>query len=162
MEIICIFSKGMAEGAAAGSATAATATIAAGSEEPSCSSNSSQLCFQWHHHQKSVIDLLDQLWEKQELVDVTLAADGHFIRVHKIVLCASSDYFQVFHSSGLSKKCYLILLYLQDILTDKDHEDKHAIVILKDVEFADLQALVHYLYKVIETTFNSLIVNSLL
>jgi len=36
----------------------------------------------------------------------------------------------------------------QDILTDKDHEDKHAIVILKDVEFADLQALVHYLYKV--------------
>ena len=51
---------------------------------------------------------------------------------------------------------------MQDILTDKDHEDKHAIVILKDVEFADLQALVHYLYKVIETTFNSLIVNSLL
>lgn len=35
------------------------------------------------------------LWQKQQLVDVTLAADGRFVHVHRIVLCASSDYFQV-------------------------------------------------------------------
>lgn len=61
-------------------------------EEPNLSP---QLCLKWHHHHKTLVSLLDVLWEKQELVDVTLAADGKFIDVHKIVLCACSKYFQV-------------------------------------------------------------------
>jgi len=54
-----------------------------------------QLSLQWHHHHKALVSLLDVLWEKQELVDVTLAAEGQYIQVHRIVLCACSNYFKV-------------------------------------------------------------------
>ena len=59
------------------------------------SNSTAKLCLQWHHHHKTLVSLLDTLWQKQELVDVTLATDGKFIHVHRVVLCASSDYFQV-------------------------------------------------------------------
>lgn len=87
-----------------------------------------QLSLQWHHHHKALVSLLDVLWEKQELVDVTLAAEGQYLQVHRIVLCACSSYFK-------------------DVLTEKSNSDKHAIVFLKDVFFHDLKALVHYMYK---------------
>lgn len=54
-----------------------------------------QLSLQWHHHHKALVSLLDVLWEKQELVDVTLAAEGQYLQVHRIVLCACSSYFKV-------------------------------------------------------------------
>jgi len=87
-----------------------------------------QLSLQWHHHHKALVSLLDVLWEKQELVDVTLAAEGQYLQVHRIVLCACSSYFK-------------------DVLTEKSNSDKHAIVFLKDVYYHDLKALVHYMYK---------------
>lgn len=54
-----------------------------------------QLSLQWHQHHNTLVSLLDALWERQELVDVTLAADGQHINVHRIVLCACSKFFQV-------------------------------------------------------------------
>ena len=58
-----------------------------------------QLSLQWHHHHKALVSLLDVLWEKQELVDVTLAAEGQYLQVHRIVLCACSSYFKVTHKN---------------------------------------------------------------
>lgn len=54
------------------------------------------LSLQWHQHHSTIVSLLDNLWERQELVDVTLAAEGQSLCVHRIVLCACSKYFQVF------------------------------------------------------------------
>ncbi|XP_032795384.1 longitudinals lacking protein, isoforms A/B/D/L isoform X1 [Daphnia magna] len=87
-----------------------------------------QLSLQWHQHHNTLVSLLDALWERQELVDVTLAADGQYINVHRIVLCACSKFFQ-------------------DMLTPKGSSDKQVIVFLKDVSYCDLKALVDYMYK---------------
>lgn len=58
---------------------------------------------------------------------MTLAcAEGLSIRAHKVVLSACSSYFQT--------------LFL-------DHPNRHPIVILKDVHFAELRTLVEFMYK---------------
>lgn len=55
---------------------------------------------------------MDALLQKGTLVDVTLAAEGKSIQVHRLVLCACSNYFQVLFVSGdfarLELTCLLI------------------------------------------------------
>merc|ERR1712018_1116709 len=71
---------------------------------------------------------MDTLLEEESLVDVTLSADGQFIRAHRVILSACSPYFrQRFKSSFLN--------------------DKHPVIIMKDVDFDNLKSLVEYMYK---------------
>lgn len=49
----------------------------------------------WTSHQGTVLSMLDLLQSTDSMVDCTLACDGHFIRVHRVVLSACSPYFQV-------------------------------------------------------------------
>ena len=44
---------------------------------------------------KLLVSVLDNLLGKESLVDVTLAAEGRILRVHRLVLCACSQYFEV-------------------------------------------------------------------
>jgi len=87
---------------------------------------SEEFCLRWNNHHNVLVTVLDKLLEKESLVDVTLASEGQFLRVHRLVLCACSQYFEE------------ILSY---------QSDKHAIIFLKDVKFVDLKALVDYMYK---------------
>lgn len=58
--------------------------------------NPGLLPLQWQQHRQTLTSALDLLWQRQELVDVTLAAEGgRSIQVHRVVLCACSEYFQV-------------------------------------------------------------------
>ncbi|XP_057378296.1 longitudinals lacking protein, isoforms A/B/D/L-like [Daphnia carinata] len=82
-------------------------------------------CLRWNNHHRTLIDVLQSLYQEQSFVDVTLAAEGKSIQVHRLVLCAVSPYFQEL----LSNDC-----------------DKQAIIFLKDIPFQHLQALVHYIY----------------
>jgi len=87
---------------------------------------SEEFCLRWNNHHNVLVTVLDKLLEKESLVDVTLASEGQFLRVHRLVLCACSQYFEE------------MLSY---------QSDKHAIIFLKDVKFVDLKALVDYMYK---------------
>jgi hypothetical protein len=49
----------------------------------------------WNDHHPYLIQLVHSLLERESLVDVTLAADGQFIRVHRLILGACSHYFEV-------------------------------------------------------------------
>lgn len=60
------------------------------------------------------------------MVDCTLGAEGKSLQAHKVVLSACSP-------------------YLEDLLTK--HYDKHPILILKDVRFEELKAMVDYMYR---------------
>ncbi|KAJ6640006.1 Protein bric-a-brac 1 [Pseudolycoriella hygida] len=60
------------------------------------------------------------------LVDVTLAAEGRHLQVHKLVLSAYSPYFQLLFTSN---PC------------------QHPIVLLKDVKFNDLKNVVDFMYQ---------------
>jgi len=69
---------------------------------------------------------MNSLLQKELLVDVTLAAEGQFIEVHRLVLCACSQYFE-------------------DMLSR--HKKKQSIIFLNNIRFADVKALVEYMYQ---------------
>lgn len=54
-----------------------------------------EFCLRWNNHHTVLVSVLDKLLEKESLCDVTLAADHKLLRVHRLVLCACSTYFEV-------------------------------------------------------------------
>ena len=53
------------------------------------------MCLKWANHHDALASLLCSQFESKKLVDVTIAAEGMCIQVHRLVLCASSPYFEV-------------------------------------------------------------------
>ena len=72
-----------------------------------------QFCLKWNNHRSTLFSVFDTLLEEESLVDVTLSAEGQFLRAHRVILSACSPYFRVRHS-------LLILIsqlkYLRDYL----------------------------------------------
>uniref|UniRef100_A0AAG5D4C4 BTB domain-containing protein n=1 Tax=Anopheles atroparvus TaxID=41427 RepID=A0AAG5D4C4_ANOAO len=85
-----------------------------------------QFCLRWNNHQSTLISVFDTLLENGTLVDCTLAAEGKFLKAHKVVLSACSPYFATLLSQQY---------------------DKHPIFILKDVKFQELRAMMDYMYR---------------
>ncbi|XP_014207150.1 protein tramtrack, beta isoform isoform X2 [Copidosoma floridanum] len=85
-----------------------------------------QFCLRWNNHQSTLIQNFDTLLESGTLVDCTLAAEGKYLKAHKVVLSACSPYFE-----GLLS----------------EHYDKHPVFILKDVKFKELKAMMEYMYR---------------
>ncbi|XP_031787161.1 longitudinals lacking protein, isoforms H/M/V isoform X14 [Nasonia vitripennis] len=85
-----------------------------------------QFCLRWNNHQSTIIQNFDTLLESGTLVDCTLAAEGKYLKAHKVVLSACSPYFE-----GLLS----------------EHYDKHPVFILKDVKFKELKAMMDYMYR---------------
>ncbi|XP_022652757.1 protein tramtrack, beta isoform-like [Varroa jacobsoni] len=85
-----------------------------------------QFCLKWNNHQSNMLSIFDQLLSSEHFVDVTLACDGLSVRAHKMVLSACSPFFQ---SLFIQNPC------------------EHPIVILKDIRFVDLKALVQFMYR---------------
>ena len=54
-----------------------------------------EFCLRWNNHHSTLVTVLDKLLERETFVDVILAAEGQFIKVHRVVLCACSQYFEV-------------------------------------------------------------------
>lgn len=54
-----------------------------------------QFCLRWNNHQNTLISVFDTLLEGEILVDCTLAAEGKFLKAHKVVLSACSPFFSV-------------------------------------------------------------------
>ncbi|XP_046992616.1 longitudinals lacking protein, isoforms F/I/K/T isoform X8 [Schistocerca americana] len=85
-----------------------------------------QFCLRWNNHQSTLVAVFDTLLESGTLVDCTLAAEGQYLKAHKVVLSACSPYFELLLSQ---------------------HYEKHPIVILKDVKFQELKAMMDYMYR---------------
>lgn len=60
-----------------------------------------EFCLKWKNHHHVLISLLDKLLENESMCDVTLAAEQQFLKVHRIVVCACSSYFEVCHYKTL-------------------------------------------------------------
>nr|CAD7447076.1 unnamed protein product [Timema bartmani] len=85
-----------------------------------------QYCLRWKYHHNNLQVMFSQLLERESFCDVTLACEGKTLRAHKVVLSACSTYFDMIFSQ---------------------YEEKNPIVILKDVKFSDIKALVEFMYK---------------
>ncbi|XP_045105552.1 uncharacterized protein LOC123501022 [Portunus trituberculatus] len=83
------------------------------------------LSLKWNNHLTVLFNTLSSLHKKDLYSDVTLACGGQFFPVHKLVLSACSEFFEeLFKQTPCS----------------------HPVVILKDIQVGDLEALLSYMY----------------
>ncbi|CAH0715245.1 unnamed protein product, partial [Brenthis ino] len=82
-------------------------------------------CLRWNNYQSSITSAFENLRDDEDFVDVTLACDGKSLKAHRVVLSACSPYFR-------------------ELL--KSTPCKHPVIVLQDVAFADLLALVEFIY----------------
>ncbi|XP_033208472.1 longitudinals lacking protein, isoforms H/M/V-like isoform X1 [Belonocnema kinseyi] len=87
---------------------------------------SSQICLKWNSFLNNIATNFESLWEEEGLVDVTLASDGQCLTAHKVILSASSPFF---------KKVF------------QTNPCQHPVIILQDVHFSELEALLIFIYK---------------
>ncbi|XP_034841292.1 protein tramtrack, beta isoform isoform X2 [Maniola hyperantus] len=85
-----------------------------------------RFCLRWNNHQTNMLSVFDQLLHAETFTDVTLAVEGQLLKAHKMVLSACSPYFQA--------------LFV-------NHQEKHPIVILKDVPYTDMKSLLDFMYR---------------
>ncbi|CAL4064351.1 unnamed protein product [Meganyctiphanes norvegica] len=83
------------------------------------------LSLRWNNHRASFLHILSVLRTKDSYSDVTLACEGHFYAVHKFVLSTCSDYF---------------------VEMIEKTPCKHPVIVLKDIQKCDLEALLNYMY----------------
>lgn len=89
--------------------------------------NASQaFCLRWNNYQSNLTAIFEQLFQNEQFVDVTLCCEGSSIKAHKMVLSACSPYFQSLFN---------------------DNPCKHPIVILRDVKYSELKAVVEFMYR---------------
>lgn len=85
-----------------------------------------QFCLRWTNYHSNLSTVFDQLYQAESFADVTLISEGRPIKAHKMVLAASSPYFQTIFNET---PC------------------KHPVVIIKDVRYEELKALVDFMYR---------------
>jgi len=83
------------------------------------------LSLYWNNHKATFCHILSTLREKERYTDVTLACQGKFYQVHKLVLSACSEYFE---SMFENTPC------------------KHPVIVIKDIKPDDIEALLSYMY----------------
>lgn len=89
-------------------------------------SGGQQYCLRWNNHRSNLLSVFEQLFQSEALTDVTLAVGGTSIKCHKIVLAACSGYFR---SLFLDNTC------------------PHPIVVFKDIQYAELRAILEFIYR---------------
>nr|XP_053628251.1 zinc finger and BTB domain-containing protein 7A-like isoform X6 [Cherax quadricarinatus] len=83
------------------------------------------LSLSWNNHSTTFCHTLASLRSKERYTDVTLACDGKFYPVHKLVLSTCSEYFEnMFEHTPC----------------------KHPVIVLRDVQYDELEALLSYMY----------------
>ncbi|GAB0097908.1 hypothetical protein DMENIID0001_135900 [Sergentomyia squamirostris] len=81
----------------------------------------------WNNHLENLSTVFPDMFSQQKFVDVTLACEGRRIHCHRVVLAASSSYFDVLLA---------------------ENPCQHPIIILpRDVKFWAVDALVEFMYK---------------
>ena len=84
-----------------------------------------QFCLRWNDFQTNMVASFKHLRDEKSFCDVTLACDGQSTKAHKMILSACSPYFKA-------------LL--------EENPAKHPIIILKDVPFQHLTAILEFMY----------------
>uniref|UniRef100_A0A1Y1LGZ7 BTB domain-containing protein n=1 Tax=Photinus pyralis TaxID=7054 RepID=A0A1Y1LGZ7_PHOPY len=85
-----------------------------------------QFCLKWNNFQTTLINAFGSLQNTEDLTDVTLTCEGFKIKAHKIILSACSPYFRSIF---------------------KENPCPHPVVILKDVSYQDLIAVLNFMYQ---------------
>ncbi|GLH01826.1 Longitudinals lacking protein-like [Gryllus bimaculatus] len=79
----------------------------------------------WNDFQSNMVSSFKHFMDEKSFTDVTLACEGQTCKAHKMVLSACSPYFK-------------------SLL--EENPSKHPIIILKDVPYSHLQAILEFMY----------------
>ncbi|KAK4874220.1 hypothetical protein RN001_013580 [Aquatica leii] len=80
----------------------------------------------WDNHLENVSSLFQVLYQNNKLVDVTIACRDGLLRAHKLILSACSPYFERIFN---------------------DNPCKHPVVIIRGVQYKEMQLILEYIYK---------------
>lgn len=83
------------------------------------------LSLSWNNHKATFCHILANLRDKERYTDVTLACEGKFYPVHKLVLSTCSEYFEVMFENT---PC------------------KHPVIVLNHIKHDEVEALLSYMY----------------
>ena len=89
------------------------------------SNSADQYSLRWNHYRNNLLQTFQTLLQTEAFTDVTLACDGSSVKCHKMILAASSTYFQ-------------------NLFAQNSHQ--HPIIILKDIRMDELQQLLTFIY----------------
>ena len=103
---------------------------------------SHQFSLRWTQHQANMFSVFERLLHSEAFTDVTLACDGGSLKCHKIVLAASSDYFQNLFMDNSSEHP-IVFLKVRDPLSINMCD----IVTVQDVRVSQVRALLDYMYR---------------
>jgi hypothetical protein len=87
---------------------------------------SEQFSLCWDNFHKNMSSGMNSLLENEDLVDVTLAVEGKYLKAHKMVLSVCSPYFRELF---------------------KMNPCKHPIVFMKDVSYIAMSDLLQFMYQ---------------
>ncbi|CAH0407116.1 unnamed protein product [Chilo suppressalis] len=87
--------------------------------------NQARFSLAWDHYEKNICNGLSGLQQNGELVDMTLAADGHFVKVHQVVMALASPFIKQLISSA---NC------------------PHPVIFLNKISHSTLGLLLEYIY----------------
>ncbi|CAH2075975.1 unnamed protein product, partial [Iphiclides podalirius] len=76
-------------------------------------------------HEKYICSGLSNLQQNGELVDMTLAADGHLVKVHQVILALASP-------------------YIKDLISSA--QCQHPVIFLNKISYTTLSAMLEYIY----------------
>ncbi|KAB7505679.1 Protein bric-a-brac 2 [Armadillidium nasatum] len=91
------------------------------------SSSNQHYCLRWNNHHHNLLGVLNNVLSSQQHADVSLFCEGQVIRVHKLVLLASSSHFER--------------------ILEASPAGQQPVIILDGTRYTDLRALVDYMYK---------------
>nr|CAD7427297.1 unnamed protein product [Timema monikensis] len=90
-------------------------------------------CLRWNNYQSSITSAFENLRDDEDFVDVTLACDGRSLKAHQATV------------STCGKMLAGLLMFMHPVFRQST-PCKHPVIVLQDVSFADLHALVEFIY----------------
>ena len=81
---------------------------------------------EWSDHSSDIVTGVSSLYLRQKMLDITLAAEGRYLRAHKLVLVSVSQYFE-------------------DMLVESS-VPQDPIIFFRDVKYRDLENIVRFIY----------------
>lgn len=106
-----------------------------------------QFCLKWNNFHNSIVTAFESLQSTEELVDVTLMCEGRNVKAHKVILSACSPYFRNLFKVIFHRKYSHIMIFLTCLNSFQETPCKHPIIILKDVLYCDLVAILQFMYQ---------------
>ncbi|XP_022814645.1 uncharacterized protein LOC111348307 isoform X2 [Spodoptera litura] len=82
----------------------------------------SQFSLMWDAHKKNICHGLSSLQQNGEFVDMTLAADGHLVKVHQVIIALASPYIKELISTAQCPHPVIFLNKLSDTSTQQAPE----------------------------------------